>query len=91
MPIKSKAACTLPSSPQEPWSARKTRSAMAHSSSTPGPKRLGLVPFRLLRTSCKSGAWRLTFLPAWSTGAPNRPASSGPADSTPKYMSTSAA
>ena len=57
---------------------------MAHSSSTPGPKRLGLVPFRLLRTSCKSGAWRLTFLPARSTGAPNSPASSGPAEIPPE-------
>ena len=37
--------------------------------STPGPMAEGLWSFRLRRTSFRSGAWGLTFLNSWGTGA----------------------
>ena len=49
MPSRSNAACTRPSSPQVPWSAIKTMSAIAQTVSTSLPNMLALLSLRLAR------------------------------------------
>ena len=75
MPRRSKAAWTLPSSPQRPCRAMKTMSAMAQSSSTRSPNMDSDLSFLEALTASRSGAVSSMRVPPSAGGFSNMPSS----------------